>query len=367
MRILFSVTRADFFGGSSTHVNDLCARLREEGHDVLVLIGGEGPVADRIRLRGTKVVAMRYLQREVSATQDPLCLCEYISEILKFRPDVVSCHTSKAGFLGRIAADICRVPVVYLPHCWSFVDGFPKADFYMWAERIGALWGTGVIAVSEDERQQALAKNVSSPGGVLTIVNGMPDKGSLGRATPEAHPPRLVMIGRFEAQKDQTTLLDALAALKHLPWTLSLIGNGPLEDDSKAQARRLGIADRVSYLGYRQDIIDQLANAQIYLLISNWEGFARSIIEAMRAGLPVVASDVGGAREAVFDDKTGFLVARGDVPGVTEALRRLIAEPALRKRLGDGARGWYENNLTFEIMFAKYRAVYSRLAAFNVV
>lgn len=367
MRILFSVTRADSFGGSSTHVRDLCVRLRSQGHEVEVLIGGEGQVTERLREAGVPVVPLRHLIREVHPLRDLLGLWEYVREIRRFRPDIVSCHTSKAGFLGRIAGDLCGVPTIYLPHCWSFVDGFPRAWLFRWAEKFGALWGSGIIAVSEDERQQGLEKAVVGGSGIQTIVNGMPEVAGHFSARPEVHPPSMVMIGRFEGQKDQPTLIAALGRLKHLPWTLRLIGNGPLEDEARAQAAELALTGRVEFMGYRRDIPEQLAAAQIYLLISHWEGFARSIIEAMRAGLPVIASDVGGAREAVFTGYTGALVPRNDVDKLTAALEPLLAQPSLRSKLGMASRRWYENNLTFEHMFARYFALYGRMVRTSII
>ncbi|MEM6837209.1 MAG: glycosyltransferase, partial [Cyanobacteria bacterium P01_C01_bin.120] len=103
------------------------------------------------------------------------------------------------------------------------------------------------------------------------------------------------------------------------------------------------------------------AKAQIFALISHWEGFPRTILEAMRAGLPVVASRVGGVAEAVIDGETGFCVARQDVETLRKRLARLVLEPQLRLRMGQAARRRYEANFTFQQMYAKTCQVYEHV------
>jgi glycosyltransferase involved in cell wall biosynthesis len=166
------------------------------------------------------------------------------------------------------------------------------------------------------------------------------------------------MVARYGAQKDHPTLLRALASLQRHPWELDLIGDGPLMGDTEALARELGLAGRVHFLGQRNDVDRRLASAQISLLITNWEGFPLSILEAMRAGLPVVASDVGGVAESVRDGESGFLVARGDVAQLRDRIERLLADPHLRRRLGASGRERFVRDFTLDVSVAKTLAVY---------
>src|SRR5699024_6423825 len=106
-------------------------------------------------------------------------------------------------------------------------------------------------------------------------------------------------------------------------WSLDLIGDGPLKDAIATLATDLGLWERIRFLGQRHDVAEHLARAQVFLLLSNWEGLPLSILEAMRAGLPVIASDVGGCNEAVVDGETGFVVQRGDVDALRERLTQL--------------------------------------------
>jgi len=166
------------------------------------------------------------------------------------------------------------------------------------------------------------------------------------------------MVARFERQKDHATLLQALAGLAHRAWELELIGDGPLRPEAAALTRALGIGDRVHFLGARRDVAERLACQQAFLLISNWEGFPRSILEAMRAGLPVVASDVGGVREAVVDGSTGLLVPRGNPDALRERLDVLLQDPTLRSRFGQAGRARYEERFTFDRMLEQTLAIY---------
>ena len=150
----------------------------------------------------------------------------------------------------------------------------------------------------------------------------------------------------------------ALARIKHLPWTLDLAGDGPLEARLRSQAAELGIAGRVQFLGFCSDPAALLREAQIFALISRSEAFPYGILEAMRAGLPVLASAVGGVSEAVAESSTGLLAAPGDEVQLAAHLERLVSEPALRKQLGDNGRRRFLEQFTFDRMLAGTLEVY---------
>jgi len=128
-------------------------------------------------------------------------------------------------------------------------------------------------------------------------------------------------------------------------------------------ALELGLSQRIRFLGARQDVAEILAGAQVFILASHWEGFPRSILEAMRAGLPVIASNVGGVREAVIHGKTGLLVPRGDVPALREAIEALLINPDSRIRMGELGRKRYEAHFTFDRMVEETLAVYESVLA----
>jgi glycosyltransferase involved in cell wall biosynthesis len=166
------------------------------------------------------------------------------------------------------------------------------------------------------------------------------------------------MVARLSRWKDQPTLLHALADLKDLDWQLELVGDGPLRGQLEELTQSLGLTSRVTFLGFRRDVAERLAAAQVFLLLSKWEGFPRSILEAMRAGLPVVASDVGGVQESVVDGTTGFVIPRGDAVRLRECLRKLITSSELRVRMGEAGRARYEEKFTFDRLVERTTKVY---------
>jgi glycosyltransferase involved in cell wall biosynthesis len=169
------------------------------------------------------------------------------------------------------------------------------------------------------------------------------------------------MIARFNQQKDHATLLQALRNIPNLH--LDLVGDGPNLPAAKVLTKKLGLEHQVHFLGFRRNVTDFLAKAHIFTLISNWEGFPCTTLEAMRAGLPVVVSDVGGAAEAVLEGETGFCIPRGDVHRLTQCLSRLAQDAALRSQMGQAARRHYEQTFTFSHMFKKTFHLYQEIIA----
>lgn len=367
LRVAFVITRGDSLGGASVHVRDLGRLLVSSGHEVKVFIGRPGPVVDALIEAGVPHHSLRHLRREVSPAGDLRALWELRQALRRFRPDIVSTHTSKAGALGRLAGWSLGLPVVYTPHCWSFVDGFPNARLYLWIERLIRPFGRRIIAVSENERAEGLRRRIADAAHLVTVHNGMPDVRPEFRAIPARRAPRLVMVGRCEAQKDHPTLVRALAGLKQLDWTIDFVGDGPQRELVERQVEAAGLADRVRFLGYRTDVATVLRDAQIFVLATNWESFPRSIIEAMRAGLPVVATNVGGTAESVHHGFTGYLVRRNDAFELAARLRELISDPALRTTLGAAGRRRYEKHFTIERMATNTLRVWERVLARQLV
>lgn len=365
MRIAYIVTRSDMIGGAQVHVRDLAASLLRQGHEAVVLTSGVGPYVEALRAAGVETVALRHLGPAIRPFRDFRALAEIHSVLRRVRPDLVSTHSSKAGILGRIAARLLGVPVVFTAHGWAFTPGIPRrqAAVYRRIEQLAAPLAARIITVSDFDRRLALSHRLASPDKIVTVHNGMPDIPADLRADPSRSPVRLVMTARFEPQKDHTTLLRALVGLQHESWQLDLIGEGPLLLDAQAMASGLGLAGRVRFWGQRMDVAERLADAQVAVLISNWEGFPRSILEAMRAGLPVVSSAVGGIAESVRDGETGFVVAQGDVDALRQRLKQLLDDPGLRARMGRGGRERYERHFTLDHTIEKTLAVYRDITA----
>lgn len=363
-KILYFITNGDL-GGAQTHILHLASYLTQD-FGINVAMGVKGPLWDALESRGIPVYHIPSLVREVSPSRDILCLHEVVKLFRTVKPDLISTHSSKAGILGRLAARLCGIPVIFTAHGWSFTEGLPesKRRAYIFAERIAARWATRIICVSEYDRQLAIKCGVGRPEQLITIHNGVPllQDYELAKAG-NGNPVRLIMVARFSKQKDYQLLFRALLEIKNnQAFEMYLVGDGPLFSQSKEMVQQMGLTDVVKFLGARKDVPALLAEAQIFVLISRWEGFPRSVLEAMRAGLPVIASDVGGTRESVIDGETGFLIPRGDVEILKDRLLKLINDPSLRVQMGNNGYRRFLSNFTFEHMLEETLKLYREIS-----
>lgn len=365
MKIIYLITRSDVMGGASIHLLDLAAGSKASGHQVIIGVGNPSPSIPslfqaRAAEMGLECHSIKSLVREIDPIKDISCYIELRNFMKMHAADIVHVHSSKAGILGRLAARSLSLPVIFTVHGWAFTEGVSakRRFFYMWVEKIMSRFASKIITVSNYDRNLAIKNSVSDPNRMMTVHNGMPE--SYDYAVLELDPPvlKLIMVARFEKPKNQSSLLRALASIKTERWTLELVGDGPELQHNIDLAAELKIQDRIVFSGACTDIARRLASSNIFILASDWEGLPLTILEAMRAGLPVVASNVGGVSEAVINDVTGILIERGDVSGLTMAISRLLASQETRMQMGVKARSKFENEFTFKLMLSKTLNIY---------
>ena len=196
------------------------------------------------------------------------------------------------------------------------------------------------------------------PGSVTAIANGVPHE--------QLEPfPRLVpgpiigSLGRLTDQKGYDLLVRALPGLPEA--TLVLVGDGPERGALGDLALTLGVADRVHVTGWADDARRYLPTFDVFALPSRWEGMPLGILEAMHAGLPVLAADVGSVAEAVSDGESGFVVPPDDQPAVSDRLGRLLGDASLRKRMGERGRATAALRFTDTVMARRYEKLYGEL------
>lgn len=361
MRIVYLITRADAVGGASIHVRDLARTLRDLGHETMVLVGGHGPVTDQLEAAGVSFESLRWLRRELNPLRDTLAFFEVVQTLRRLNPELLSAHTAKAGSVGRMAGTLLGIPTLYTPHGWPAGERMPSVARRLFGliERGMARLCDGIVCVCEHERGFAIEKRIAEPEKLVVVHNGVQDVKAELRAMPDRMPVRICSVARFDSPKDHPTLLKALALLKHHAWQLDLVGDGPRECAIRDLVRELDLTGRVKFHGYLPDPADLLAQAQIFVLASRSEAFPRSILEAMRAGLPVVASDVGGVREAVTDGLNGRLVEPGCPQALASALCELLESANSRLSMGAAARSAYEQRFRLGTMAGLTLQVYT--------
>jgi glycosyltransferase involved in cell wall biosynthesis len=335
-RLLVLITLSEL-GGAQTAVAVLLPGLTER-FEVTLAAQGSGPLRQAAEAAGVPFVELRHVRRSIHPWHDALGLVELVRLCRRLRPDIVHAHSSKMGVLGRVAASLAGVPVrIFTVHGWSFAAyGGLGGRLFLRIERLVRPLTTTVVCVSEATREQGVAAHACDPAGSAVIHNAV-DVASFRTTNGAAGPARIVGVGRFAYPKDFSTLLAALE-LVGAGYRAALVGDGPGLGEVVTALRARGLSDRVELLGARGDVSDVLARSDVFVLSSRSEGFPVSILEAMAAGLPVVATDVGGVAEAVVDGETGILVPAGDPEALAAALGRLVADPALRRRLGAAGR-----------------------------
>lgn len=357
------ITRADDLGGAQVHVRDLSVALADRGEEVFLLAGGGGMLFEQAAEKGVFCHKLKHLVHPVRPFKDFIAFVEIRSVLRKIKPDLVSTHSNKAGLLGRLAARSLAIPVVHTSHGFLFSGREHSATgrFYRFAEKIASAAGDKVIAVSESDYCRALNLKIVAADKIALIHNGLPELNPTMTALPQNEPPRLVMVARFTEPKDQATLLKAMSGLQRFSWKLRFVGDGRNLEGVQKLARELGIGDRCDFLGACKNIPQLLSECSVLILSSKREGFPLSILEAMRLGLPVVASDVGGVGEAVVEGETGLLFQAGDVETLRNCLEKLILNPGLRRKMGSEGRKRFLKHFTLDKMVQNTVVLYKEM------
>jgi len=355
-RVLVLITLAET-GGAQTYVAALLPALTS-AYDVTVAAHGEGFLADAARAAGARYVPLRHVRRALHPMRDVAGLLELVRLFRRLRPALVHANSSKAGILGRVAAAVTGVPArLFTVHGWAFkADTGLTARGYLWADRLMSPLTTTTICVAESELRAGLQARTCRRERTVVIHNGVA-LAERPRAHAAARPVTVLSIGRLRAPKDFLTLVRAVARLEPGSFRLLIAGDGPDRQLIAAEVRRLGLDETVALLGARDDIAALLSAADVFVLSSTSEGFPMSVLEAMAAGLPVVASAVGGVPEAV-DAATGALVPPRDPAALARALATLVADPALRERSGAAACRRVERDFTIEAFQQAHLEVY---------
>lgn len=360
MKILIGMTRSDtIVSGSFKHITQIGEKFRQEGSDVVYVLGGNGEANDKLREAGFKVHALTGLKREVSPLKDLLSLFNLIWLILKERPSVCSWHTAKIGALGRLASMFTFRRCYYVPHGVPFVNtpenkGYKK---YELIEKILSFLPSKIIGVCNFDKNEYLRIGVPKKK-LLVIRNGMlgnvNENWKLNKKTVH-----FITAARFEDQKDYQTLANACEKLEAYgrPFRLSIYGDGKNEEEVKRLFEKIS-SGSIEFCGVVDDFSEKLAEADVFVLSSFWEGLPRSIIEAMACKKAVIASDVGGCSELINENISGYLVPIRDSRMMANALMSYIDNKDKIRAHGLEAFDLYERKYSLHAMLTAYAKEY---------
>lgn len=347
MKIL-EITNVDF---SLTHfVLPLMRALRQEGHDVIGVCS-EGPLLAQPRAEGFRVETLPFV-RSFSPLGQAKAFWALLRLIHREKPDIVHAHMPISGILARIAAKLCGVPrIAYTCHGFLFNQPGSKnrQRLALALEKLCGRFTTLYLTVSQEEAQDAQRLHIHPHP--IAIGNGRDSRHFKPNAKARARiraeldtedsTPVIIVVSRLVRHKGYPELL---AAMEQVPQAeLWVVGERLTSDHGSAleahfHKARAALGSRLKCLGYRTDIADLLAAADIFTLPSHFEGLPMSIIEAMLTELPVVSTTIRGPREQVQHNQTGLLVPAGTIAPLATALRTLALNPALRSRMGAAGR-----------------------------
>jgi len=384
MRVVHVITRLILGGAQENTLLTVEGLMRMGGFEVSLVTGPpegpEGDLIDRARANGVDLVMMDELVRPIRPVTDFKALRRLKRYLKQERPAVVHTHSSKAGILGRRAALKAGVPtIIHTIHGLPFHPSQSRLTYrtYVRLERMAARWSTRIISVADVMTANALAEGIGRPEQFVTIRSGM-DADAFLRADDLREATRAelgiapgdVVIGKiarlFELKGHEYLLPAFRQVLADAPEALLLlVGDGLLREDLEAETRRLGIADRVIFTGLvPPDRIPALIGAMdLVVHCSLREGLARVLPQALIAGRPAISYDVDGAREVVIDGETGRLLPAKSIDGLAEAMRDLVRNPDLRKRMGAEGQRRCCNEFRAETMVERIADLYRDVAA----
>ncbi len=362
MKVLQIITKGEA-GGAQTHLLEICRALQGQV-TLAAVIGGQ----DAGNSLETRLADLGIPPRRLPSMVNSLSPWRVLRSALALRrilwqerPDVIHAHSAIAGVTARLAGLLTRIPVVYTVHGFGFKPEAP------WRQRLAALlveWllaprTAHMICVSAHER--GLARRLPLPARRISVVRNAIHDLPL-RADPAAEPMRLIMVARCAPPKRHDLLLQALALAaarlgREIPATL--VGDGPLRAALEQQARAQGLRG-VTFTGDVADVADRLARHSLFVLLSDHEGLPISVIEALRAGLPVLGSDLPGLHELIDHDREGWLLPNRP-QALADALVALAGQPHVRARMGAAARRRYEGQCAPARMAAAVLAVYGQI------
>jgi glycosyltransferase involved in cell wall biosynthesis len=366
INVLLLITELNV-GGAERVVEQIATGLLSKNrYRVLVAcLYDAGPIADDITAAGVRVVDLG-----MRGKWDAWVVYRLFRLLRSEEIHVLHAHLFHANLLGVIAGKMAGVPVIVATRQSVDIGGRWREWINHWAMRLP----DKVVAVSEEVRQAENLRSRTESSKIITIPNSVPfqvfdnvNQSKVSRLRRnwdfDNGIPVIGTVGRFVEPKGYPHLLDAMVRIQaHLPDVkVLLVGDGVLRRPMEEKAEALGLSDAVIFTGIRRDVPEILALLDVFVLPSLWEGLPIALLEAMAAGLPVVATRVGGVPEVVVDGVTGLLVPPRDPEALSEAILTLLQDPDLRQKMGQAGQDRVREYFSVERMVKRTENLYASL------
>lgn len=374
-RVCHVITQLEL-GGAQDNTLTTVESLPEDRYETSLICGMGGMLDDRARTSlGSRCHFVPSLVREICPLRDTAAFFSLRKLFIEGRYDIVHTHSSKAGVIGRLAAASAGVPVIlHTAHGWGFHDGQPSflRNIFIACERVASRFTRTIVAVSDSTVRKGLDAGIGHPGQYVVVRSGIDPKpyrapadisGLRKKFGVDPGRPLVSMVACLKPQKSPRDFLD-IAARVRLDVSnvqFALAGDGEMRKDMEAGIIRQGLQDTVRLLGWRSDVPDLLRASDISLLTSRWEGLPRVFLESIAAGVPVIATRVDGAPEAVVDGVNGYLFAPGDTSGMARRISELLRAPAKLSSLRSGAASSWKDEFDIHHMVRQIDRLYQNL------
>ncbi len=358
INILYVITKLEL-GGAQKQLLSLVRGLDKERFNPYILTAYDGLLVDAAKdIPGLKLIRCRFLERPIRPIKDILALFFIYRFIKNNNIDIVHTHSSKAGILGRLAAKASGArTIIHTVHGWSFHDYQSGITyyFYLFLEKLCAYFSSAIVVVSQWDKRQA-ARQLAGRQDRCKLIRYTINYEEFRNKTVASQARKefglseadlvIGMVACFKPQKSPLDFIKLAGAIKKdFPNAkFILVGDGILRKKVCALINKLNLKEQIILTGWRNDIASILSCLDVFVLTSLWEGLPIAVLEAMAAGLPVVATDTGGISEVVLHGKTGYLVKPRDVGALQDKLEELLMKPYLRKEFAKLAIATLESN-----------------------
>ncbi len=360
-------------GGIASVVLPLLRELKGQGHNVSAVFLKEGPMSEMARGLGLDIDVCR--RRHF---MDFMLIARLASKIRRDRVDIVHTHSVSGNFYGRLASFFaCRSLTVTSVHADTYSElvdatgSVLRARLWHWVDKLMSRFSRLLLANSEATKEVLLSKGLPCTkvrvlyNGIETAVSLSDDGDALRKELGISAGAKVVgSVGRLTGTKNYALFLRAAKIIlqERKDVFFLLVGDGPERHGLEALARRLGIEDNLIFTGWSDDIDKYLAIMDVFVLTSVMEGFGLVLLEAMKFSLPVVSTSVGGVPEVVAEGETGLLIPSDNDGELAHKVQRLLADSALRKKLGGGGKDRLEEKFTLKKMAEKTMCIYKEVS-----
>ena len=372
-KILYVITKSNF-GGAQKYVYELAVEMKNQGYEVEVACGGKGELMDRLKLASINTREVQGLERDISILKEIKAIFSLTKIIHEVKPDIIHLNSAKAGLLGSIIARFLRVPrIIFTAHGWPFLE--PRSKVWRSLAWLGSyltsLSSHHIINVSKFDLQHSKMPGIESKSSVIhTAIAEFPllsreeaRRLLIGEEWTEQHRSNLwlVTVAELNHNKNHVTAIDAVAEFNSTHSNkifYTIIGSGDLQNHLKDQVNFKGLNDYVQFLDYVENANQYLLAFDIFLLPSKKEGLPYALLEAGLAGLPCIASRVGGIPEVISDRESGLLTDPNNHMTIVSALDSLIHYPDQRFLYSENLKQDIQTEFNFNKMVEKTKALY---------